>query len=217
MKTLIVTPTILSRFNDPFLKPCVEARTQIAKTESDEFYVDTDQGPLALRYELARQAAIKWKCTHMMIVEDDELVPSSILTEFHRTLLETRGKAVCCVKPLRPFTAHGNVYMPLLWNYEHNYPVINDRIMTVTQLKPDPNDHAPFKVQGGTITSPLLMDLTLNIPFRSKQGYISDWGPHDDQWDLNLADDMATQRIPFYVRRDLTVKHFCIETYNIYE
>lgn len=208
LNVLMFTPTLPERITNPFLEPCRFRRKQIETRHWLDVMENSEQGPLGPRYEAGRQAALENGCDFMFIIEDDERPPVDILVKF----LATKASVVCGIKQLRPDSAKGFCYTPLIWHFKEE-DVINSPMLSVSQVRPgSQKDPFPFR---GTVSSPCLIDLSLNIPFRSRP---SGQGSRivDDGWDIALSEDLEGKGIRPVCCPQVVTEHFCLTTQQVY-
>ena len=215
MKVMMWTPLLPEREKSPFLEPCRQFRRDLVRKYKIVAVEDrTFPEGLGAKNERGRQIAIAGGFTHMLYIEDDETADLEILAEFEKCLEETGGKVAMAVIPMRPVRTLTRMNAPLIWHYEHPYPVINDRILTCTQAQKDYGNRTPIKIEGGSVCSPMLVSLDIDLPFHGADVHKPEEGP---PWDFFFSQELRARFIPFYCLNWIHTKHYCDSTKNIYE
>jgi hypothetical protein len=152
-----------------------------------------------------------------MLLDDDEQLPRNAIQLFLEAAKATGGHFFTASKRERMNTrgrGPGESWEPKAWHFLEPH-VINSRLMRVEPIRPPATP--TLEIEAGTICTPAFMDLHWirehDLKFHGEPGI----GEFAGAWDSPLSRDLYEKyHEPFYVVRDVTVKHFCIDTHNVY-
>jgi hypothetical protein len=209
-RVLFFTPTIPRRLNNPFLDPVRKAHEKV--TGVDERLIDRTTPVLSNAYAHAHAYALQCGFDWVLCVEDDEEPQPDIAIRFLEIAQQFHTDGIFMgSKRLREVS----VYVPGEWKFRNNPPALNEKPLSVRQIRP--NESGPVPLIGGLICTPMMYSPAWfkkqGLDFHGNQR----WGKTDNlNWDSSLADDLFTKRLRFIACPTVTVRHWDEKTKQVF-